>query len=144
MAEKHVLLVEDNPDDEALVVRMFKRIPAEHALAVVRDGEEALQYLSAAAHPPDLVFLDLKLPKVGGIEVLKRIRSDPRTRRVPVVVLASSRDPKDVAATADLGANAYVVKPPDLIEFAEAVRQAGLFWLGVNETPPGSVTIPTP
>lgn len=136
MAEKHVLLVEDNPDDEALVVRMMKKVPGEHALSVVRDGEEALQYLFAGAHAPDLVLLDLKLPKVGGLEVLKRIRAEPRMRRMPVVVLASGRDPKDVGACYDLGANSFIRKPPDLIEFADAVREAGVFWLGINEPPP--------
>ena len=136
MSEREALLVEDNPDDEALVVRMFKKLPGGPVLHVVRDGEEALEFLLSAAHPPQLVLLDLKLPKVGGMEVLKRIRAEPRLKRMPVVVLASSSEPKDVAACYDLGANGYIRKPPDLIDFADAIRQAGLFWMSVNAPPP--------
>ena len=133
MSTKEVLLVEANPDDEAVVARMFKKLPCEHTFHVVRDGEEALACLFALAHLPHLLLLDLKLPKVGGMEVLKRIRAEPRMKRMPVVVLATSNAAKDVDGCYDLGANSYVRKSADLIEFADAVRQAGLYWLSVNE-----------
>ena len=135
-----ILLVEDNPDDEALTLRAFKRSSIANDVEVVRDGQEALDYLfgngSPAGRQPAMILLDLKLPKVDGLEVLKQIRSNERTKLVPVVILTSSREEVDLLATYGHGANSYVHKPVDFIEFAESVRQLGLYWLVVNEAPP--------
>jgi two-component system response regulator len=106
-------------------------------LVVVRDGVEALDYLFAAVTPPDLVLLDIKLPRVDGLEVLRRLRGDPRTRRQPVVILTSSNEEQDIVTSYDLGVNSYVRKPVDFAQFAEAARQLGLYWLVLNEPPPG-------
>jgi two-component system, response regulator len=139
-----ILLVEDNPNDEALTLRALKKNNIKNEIVVARDGAEALDWLFVrGAHAgrdasivPQVVLLDLKLPKVDGLEVLKAIRADARTRRLPVVLLTSSKEERDVAAGYDLGANSYVRKPVDFGEFAEAIRQLGLYWLVLNETAP--------
>lgn len=144
MPEKNVLLVEDNPDDEALTLRALKKAHIANPVVVVRDGAEAIEYLlcegrHAQRDPtdtPQVILLDLNLPLIGGLDVLKKIRSSPYTRLLPVVVLTSSKEDEDLVASYALGANSYVRKPVDFAEFAEAVRKLGLFWLLVNEAPP--------
>jgi len=132
-----ILLVEDNPDDRDLTIMALRESKVANAIELARDGEEALQYLTDPARPlPALVLLDLKLPKIMGLDVLRRLRAEPRTRTVPVVVLTSSREERDRYASYVAGVNAYVCKPVDFDAFAEAVRQVGLFWLVVNEPPP--------
>lgn len=139
-----ILLVEDNPDDVELTLRAFEKSKIANEIVVARDGEEALDYLLATgAHAtrdmqvmPEVVLLDLKLPKVDGLEVLRRIRGDARTRRLPVVILTSSKEERDIVSSYDHGANSFVRKPVDFAEFLEAARQLGLYWLVVNETPP--------
>lgn len=139
-----ILLIEDNPDDELLTRRALRRIEkVPHDVVVVRDGVAALEYLhgssesgEAPAKLPDLVLLDLKMPKLSGLEVLQRLRSHERTCDLPVVVFTSSSEERDLRSSYDMGANAYVRKPVDFAEFAEAVRKLGLFWLLVNESPP--------
>jgi two-component system response regulator len=140
MIEKTILLVEDNPDDEELTMRALKKNNVANPLVIARDGVEALDYLfgtgSYAGHIetlPGLVLLDLKLPKFDGLEVLRRIRSDERTRRLPVTVLTSSKEEQDVLRSYNLGANSYIRKPVDFVQFAEAVRQLGMYWLVLNE-----------
>ena len=138
-----VLLVEDNPDDEELTIRGFKRANLANPIDVARDGQEALDYLfgteeQPAKRAPAVVLLDLKLPRVGGLEVLKRIRADERTRRVPVVILTSSSEDRDLLAGYDLGANSYVRKPVKFEELATAVAQLGVYWLMLNEPAPDS------
>jgi two-component system, response regulator len=143
MSEKVMLLVEDNPDDEELALLAFERSHIANEMIVVRDGQEALDYFFATAAQsgkdakplPQLVLLDLKLPKVDGLEVLRRLRADPRTRRLPVVVLTSSREEEDLLSTYDLGANSYVRKPVEFSAFAEAIHQLQLYWLVLNEAP---------
>jgi two-component system, response regulator len=138
MTEKVILLVEDNPDDEALMLRAFQRSKLANRIDVARDGAEALAYLiGPSARPvPTLVILDLKLPKVDGLEVLRRLRSEERTRTLPVVVLTSSREEQDLVESYRLGANSYVRKPVDFMQFADATQTLGLYWLVVNEPPP--------
>jgi two-component system response regulator len=139
-----ILLVEDNPDDEALTLRAFKKNNILNEIIVCRDGAEALEMLFATgkyAHRvelplPQLVLLDLKLPKLDGTEVLRRIRANERTRHLPVVVLTSSKEDRDVIESYSLGANSYVRKPVDFTEFLQAVRTLGLFWLVLNVAPP--------
>jgi CheY-like chemotaxis protein len=139
MSAKSILLVEDNPDDEALTIRALEKAGVANRVTVARDGAEALECL---AHPggygelPEVVVLDLKLPKVEGLEVLRRIRAAFRTRMVPVVVLTSSDEERDLVESYRLGANSYVRKPVDFVEFAQAVQRLGLYWLLVNEPPP--------
>jgi two-component system, response regulator len=138
---KTVLLVEDNRDDEELTIRGFKRSGLANPVDVARDGQEALDYLfgtesQPANSPPVLVLLDLKLPRVGGFEVLERVRGDERTRRVPVVILTSSGEDRDVIDGYDLGANSYVRKPIRFEEFAPAVAQLAIYWLMINEPAP--------
>lgn len=139
MREAPILLVEDNPDDEALTRRAFERSTVANDLQVVRDGQEALDHLfgeGASSRPtPALILLDLKLPKVDGLEVLKQIRVHERTRLIPVVILTSSVEETDLVAVYSSGANSYVRKPVDFEEFSESVRQLGLYWLVVNEVP---------
>jgi CheY-like chemotaxis protein len=143
-ADPVILLVEDNPDDVELTLRAFERSNVANEVVVVRDGQEALDYLSGTgAHAgrdpsmlPQVVLLDLKLPKVEGLEVLRRLRADERTRRLPIVVLTSSSEERDVVESYDRGANSYVRKPVDFAEFVEAARQLGLYWLVLNQTPP--------
>jgi two-component system response regulator len=141
MDDKMILLVEDNPDDEALTLRALKKNNIKNVVVVAHDGVEALDWLfGRGPHAgrdvsllPQVVLLDLKLPKVSGLEVLQAVRADPRTRRLPIVLLTSSKEEQDVIAGYDLGANSYVRKPVDFDEFAEAVRQLGLYWLVLNE-----------
>ena len=136
MSNRHILLVEDNPDDEALTIRAFQKSNVRNRVAVARDGAEALQHLlaieSGDAPPPLLILLDLKLP----IEVLRRIRAGERTRLIPVVVLTTSIEQEDVLAGYRGGANAYVRKPVNFADFAEAVKTIGMFWLLLSEQPP--------
>lgn len=139
-----ILLVEDNPDDVLLTLRAFERSQVRTEIVVTQDGEEALDFLFATGRyaqrdvlvMPDVVLLDLKLPKIEGLEVLQRLRADERTRRLPVVILTSSSEERDVISTYDLGANSYVRKPVDFEQFTVAARQIGLYWLDVNEAPP--------
>ncbi|MBI4469345.1 MAG: response regulator [Acidobacteria bacterium] len=140
-----ILLVEDNPDDVELTLRAFEKSNLVNKIIVTRDGEEALDYLFARgphsgrdpALMPEVVLLDLKLPKVDGLEVLRRMRADERTRRLPVVVLTSSSEEKDVLGSYDLGANSFVRKPVDFRQFMDAAKHLGLYWLVLNEPPPG-------
>lgn len=142
--DKVILLVEDNADDETLAIRALKKNNILNDVVVARDGAEALDYLFGTgayvgrdlAAPPEVVLLDLKLPKISGLEVLKRIREDARTRMQPVVILTSSSEEQDLAAGYGLGANSYIRKPVDFSQFTEAVRQIGLYWLVLNEAPP--------
>jgi two-component system response regulator len=144
MRDKAILLVEDNPDDEALTIRAFKKNNIKNEVIVARDGVEALDYLFGTGPYagrdvtalPQVVLLDLKLPKVDGLEVLRRVRADERTRILPVVILTSSKEEQDVASGYRLGANSYVRKPVNFDEFLEAARQLGLYWLLLNESPP--------
>ena len=144
MHTKVILLVEDNQDDEELALLAFQKSYIANQVVVARDGAEALDYLfGTGPHAgrdvlvlPQVVLLDLKLPKIDGLEVLRRLRGDPRTRRLPVVVLTSSREEQDLIESYDLGANSYVRKPVDFAQFAEAVRQLQLYWLVLNEAPP--------
>lgn len=144
MASDVILLVEDNPDDEALTIRALNRNNISNEVVVARDGVEAMDYVFArGVHSerdindlPRLVLLDLKLPKADGLEVLKQIRADERTKRLPVVVLTSSKEEQDLVDSYNLGVNSYIRKPVDFILFSEAVRQVGLYWLVLNEPPP--------
>ncbi|GKS62767.1 two-component system response regulator [Nitrospira sp.] len=138
-----ILLVEDSPDDVELTLRALKKHNITNRVAVVHDGAEALEYLFATdryAHLaqstlPKVVLLDLKLPLVSGMEVLRRCKADERTRLLPIVVLTSSREEPDIQSCYSLGVNSYIVKPVDFQQFTEAVRQLGLYWLLLNETP---------
>jgi len=134
--DKYVLLVEDNPDDVALTLRAFKKSKILNEVVVAKDGEEALGKLFSGAPLPQLVLLDLKLPKVDGLEVLRRIRSDEKLKMLPVVILTSSREEKDLVEGYTLGANSYVQKPVDFEQFLEASRQLSLYWLVLNVAPP--------
>ncbi len=144
MASDVILLVEDNPDDEALTIRALNRNNISNEVFVARDGVEAMDYVFArGAHAdrdvndlPRLVLLDLKLPKADGLEVLKQIRDDERTKRLPVVVLTSSKEDQDLVDSYNLGVNSYIRKPVDFTLFTDAVRQVGLYWLVLNEPPP--------
>lgn len=145
MKNKVILLVEDNPDDEALTLRALKKNNIGNEVVVARDGVEALDFLfGTGAHAgrdagdlPQVVLLDLKLPKIDGLEVLRRIRGDERTRFLPVVILTSSKEEQDVINGYREGANSYVRKPVNFDEFLEAARQLGLYWLLLNESLPG-------
>lgn len=144
MAEKTILLVEDNVDDEILTLRALRQNNITNEVAVVHDGAEALDYLlSMGAYAdrdrealPQVVLLDLKLPKVDGLEVLRRMRADQRTRLLPVVVLTTSSEEQDLIESYRLGANSYIRKPVDFDDFSDAVRQLGLYWLILNTPPP--------
>ncbi len=141
---KQILLVEDNPADEKLTLRALRSCGVANEVAVVHDGAEALDYLFAtgpyahrdAAHLPTVVLLDLKLPRIDGVEVLRRLRADERTRSVPVVVLTSSKEDEDIARSYASGANAYVRKPVDFNEFVAIAKTLGVFWLLINEPAP--------
>jgi two-component system response regulator len=137
MDEKTILLVEDNPKDEALILRALNKNNIGNEVVVAHDGAEALAMLAEPnAALPQLVLLDLKLPKIDGLEVLQRIRADARTRLLPVVILTSSTEEGDRFRGYSFGANSYIRKPVDFIQFTEAVRQLGLYWLIMNEPPP--------
>jgi two-component system response regulator len=133
-----ILLIEDNEDDELLTLRAFRKTNVGTAVHVARDGQDGLDFLHGpdAGPRPALVLLDLHLPVIDGLEVLRRIRSDARTRTLPVVILTSSREQQDLLTGYDLGANSYVQKPVDLNGFIEATRQLGVYWLELNEPPP--------
>jgi two-component system response regulator len=138
-----ILLVEDNPQDAELTIRALKKHNLANRLIVVEDGAEALEFLFGrgkyagrdTGHPPKVVLLDLKLPKVSGLEVLRALKQDERTRPIPVVIVTSSREDPDIKTAYALGANSYVVKPVDFDGFAEAVSKLGLYWLLVNQPP---------
>ncbi len=142
MKDKTILLVEDNADDEALTTRALQKGRIKNELVVVRDGAEALDYLFCTGaysnrnmkDLPQVILLDLKLPKVDGHEVLRRIRSDDRTRLLPVIILTSSREETDLIAGYKNGANSYIVKPVDSAQFSECIQQLGLYWLILNES----------
>lgn len=140
-----ILLVEDNPHDVELTLRVFKKNHLTNRIHVVRDGAEALEYLFCTGayaarnieDRPKLVLLDLKLPKVDGLQVLQRLKGDPRTRALPVTVLTSSREERDLVESYRLGVNSYIVKPVDFDQFTETVRQIGLYWMLLNQPPGG-------
>ncbi len=140
-----ILLVEDNPNDVELTLRAFEKSNLGNEIVVARDGEQAIHYLFATGpHAdrspmamPDVVLLDMKLPKLDGLGVLRRMRADKRTRRLPVVMLTSSKEENDVASSYDLGANSFVRKPVDFSEFVDAAKRLGIYWLIMNEPPPG-------
>lgn len=144
MKEKIILLVEDNPDDEELTIRALRKASIGNEIEVVRDGEEALEYLFCEGafadrdkeKVPALVLLDLKLPKVNGVEVLRRMRAHPRTCLIPVVVLTSSSEDEDMLDSYHAGANSYIRKPVDFSEFIEVVTRLGVYWLSYNQNPP--------
>ena len=138
-----ILIVEDNPDDELLIMRTLKKINVVNRVEIVRDGAEALDYVfktgkyaNRNSRDPAVILLDIKLPKVSGLEVLERVRADGRTRRLPVVMLTSSDEQEDMVKSYDLGCNSYVRKPVEFDQFTEAVSKLGLYWLLVNEPPP--------
>ncbi len=142
-----ILLVEDNPNDEEMTLEAFAECRLANEVVVVRDGQEALDYLyhqgDYADRPcgnPAVILLDLKLPKVGGMEVLRRIKGDPELKTIPVVIMTSSREERDVDEGYGLGVNAYVVKPVDFPSFVEAVKDLGVFWALINHPPAGSVS----
>ena len=143
-ADKIILLVEDNPDDEALTMRALKQSKLANEIVITRDGNEALEFMFGTgkfegrdvSHTPAVVLLDLKLPKLSGLEVLERLRADPRTKLVPVVVLTSSSEDEDMLRSYQLGANSYVRKPVVFGKFADAVSQLGLYWVLLNQLPP--------
>lgn len=143
MLDKVILLVEDNPDDETLTLRALSKSKILNKIVVARDGAEALDYLFGTGQhegrdtsvQPQLVLLDLKLPKIDGLEVLKRLRADPRTSLLPVTILTTSNEERDIITSYRLGVNSYVRKPVDSDSFIEAVRQLGLYWLVLNTTP---------
>ncbi len=142
MKEKHILLVEDNPDDEALTLRALKKNNISNEVMVVRDGAAALDYMFAEGayserdiHDlPEVILLDLKLPKIDGVEVLTRLRANTHTRKTPVVILTTSNEDVDIAKCYDSGANSYIQKPVDFDQFMEAVRQLGMYWLLLNQS----------
>lgn len=144
MPTKIILLVEDNPDDEALTLRALKKNNILNEVVVAHDGAEALDFLFATGPyagrdiriMPQIILLDLKLPKIDGLEVLRRLRADSRTKILPVIILTSSSEETDIINGYHLGANSYVRKPVDFAQFVEAVRQLGLYWLVLNEAPP--------
>ena len=144
--DPQILLVEDDPNDVKLTLHALKEENLANTIHVARDGEEALDFLFCRGefagrtfdHPPRLVLLDLKLPKVNGLEILHELKGDPRTQAIPVVVLTSSREESDLMKKCRLGVNAYIQKPLDFDAFRQAVKELGLFWLVVNEPPPSS------
>ena len=144
MSDKLILLVEDNPDDEELTLRALRHSKIANEIAIARDGTEALDFVFCegqyagrdAARIPTVVLLDLKLPKLGGLEVLERLRADPRSKLIPVVVLTSSSEDEDMLRSYKLGANSYVRKPVEFGAFAQSVSQLGLYWMLLNQPPP--------
>lgn len=143
MSAGTILLVEDNPDDEMLALRALKKAETLNTVVVVRDGEEALEYIFGTGkfggrdpeETPQVIFLDIKLPKVSGLEVLKSIRSDQRTSLIPIVLLTSSDEERDMLDGYKLGANSYIHKPVDFDQFIDQVKILGRYWLGINKTP---------
>jgi CheY-like chemotaxis protein len=143
MSGKMILLVEDNPDDEALTLRALKKNNIFNEVVVARDGEEAVEYLFATGRyegrdnsiQPQVILLDLQLPKLSGLEVLKCLRTDERTELLPVVILTTSSEEQDITASYENGTNSYIRKPVDFNQFTEAVKQLGLYWLALNEAP---------
>lgn len=145
MKNRPILLVEDNDDDVRLTERALQKNKISNQLVVVRDGVAALDQLradSSRAGLPALVLLDLKLPRMDGLEVLRHIRADPQLRRLPVVILTTSREEQDIIRSYDLGANSYIRKPVDFEQFTAAINQLGLYWLVLNEPPPQPDTPP--
>jgi CheY-like chemotaxis protein len=142
---KYILLIEDNPDDVALTLRAFQKNNIMNNVVIAKDGAEALDYLFCTGEyadrdcndTPQIILLDLKLPKINGLEVLTRIREDERTRLLPVIILTSSKEQQDLLDGYSLGANSYIRKPVDFNQFTEAVRQLGLYWLVLNIGPSG-------
>lgn len=142
--QKVILLVEDNPDDEALAIRALKRHHISNEIVVAHDGVEALDYLFGTGLyegrdiniKPTVILLDLKLPRINGLEVLRRLREDDRTKLLPVVVLTTSSEEQDLLNSYSLGCNSYIRKPVDFVQFSEAIRQLGMYWLLMNEPPP--------
>jgi CheY-like chemotaxis protein len=142
-AEIDILLVEDSSDDAELAVHALRRENLANSIFIARDGEEALDFLFCRGtfaarsfdHPPKLVLLDLKLPKVDGIEVLRQFKDDPRTKAIPIVVLTSSKEERDLVRSYDLGANSYIQKPVDFAQFRETVKTLGLYWMVINQRP---------
>ena len=149
MNSKVILLVEDNPDDEALTLRAFAKSNISNAVVVAHDGVEALDYLFGSGAyagrdlriQPQVILLDLKLPKLDGLDVLRQLRADDRTALLPVVILTSSKEEQDLIQSYRLGANSYIRKPVDFLQFTEAVRQLGLYWLVLNEGSPRNGSI---
>lgn len=149
MRGKVILLVEDNPDDEELTLRALRKNNIGNEVVVARDGESALDFLFATGEYenrqddslPQVILLDLNLPKMNGLDVLRKIRAEEKTRLLPVVILTSSREDEDILNSYSLGANSYVRKPVDFSQFLEAVRTLGLFWLLMNEVPRGSASV---
>jgi len=143
MNDVEILLIEDNPEDVEITLRAFRKNNLTNKIHVVRDGEEALECLfstgryseNSACHQTRLILLDLKLPKVDGLEILQRCKADPRTKNIPVVVLTSSREEQDLIRSYNLGVNSYVVKPVDFPQFSDAVRQLGMYWILLNQIP---------
>lgn len=146
MSEHVILLVEDNASDEELTLRALRKSNISNEVVVARDGSAALDYLFArgayagrdGTMQPQVILLDLNLPKIGGLDVLRAIRADARTKFLPVVILTSSKEDRDLLGCYELGANSYIVKPVDFTQFADAVRQLGLYWLVLNQRPPTS------
>jgi CheY-like chemotaxis protein len=144
MLNKMIMLVEDNSDDEALTLRALRKNSIQNEVVVARDGVEALDYLFGTGAyaerdtriKPVIILLDLKLPKIDGLEVLRRLRADERSKFIPVVVLTSSKEEQDLINSYSFGCNSYIRKPVDFVQFVEAVRQLGLYWLVLNEAPP--------
>ena len=142
--EVQILLVEDNPDDVELTLHALRREKLANRIEVARDGEEALDFLFCRGpyahrsfeHPPRMILLDLKLPKVDGLEILRQIKDHPSIRAIPVVILTASREEKDMVKGYQLGVNSYIQKPVDFNQFRDTVKQLGLYWLVVNESPP--------
>ncbi len=135
MSDRKILLVEDNPDDIALTTRAFRKYNLVNKIDIARDGVEAIEYLKNNQNLPSLVLLDIKLPKVDGLEVLQFIRKNESTNLLPVVILTSSKEERDLIESYKLGANSFVRKPVDFDEFMEAVKELGLYWLLLNENP---------
>ncbi len=146
-AEVEILLVEDNPADVELTLHALRQNKLANRIQVARDGEEALDFLFGRGpysqrdtnHRPKLILLDLKLPKIDGLEVLRQIRSNPQTRAIPVAILTSSKEEKDLIQSYELGVNSYIQKPVDFAQFRETIKQLGMYWLVVNEPPPPRV-----
>ncbi|MEA2646568.1 MAG: hypothetical protein QOE92_1651 [Chloroflexota bacterium] len=138
-----ILLVEDNPNDEELTLHAFKKYNLSNRIFVVRDGEQALDFIFCRGRfstrqiedEPKVILLDIKLPKVDGLEVLRQVKEDPRTRNIPIVLLTSSREERDIEVGYDRGANSYIVKPVDFEQFTESVREVGMYWLLLNKPP---------